>query len=73
VQRCPSTAVAMANLCGPVVTRLRTEKSAGSPRFEELSRTSHLRARCGLLYRQVLSFISLSLCLNFEHFMIYVL
>jgi hypothetical protein len=45
VWRCLSTVVAVANLCGPVVTRLKTMKSTRSPTFEELSRTSHLRAR----------------------------
>jgi hypothetical protein len=34
----------VANLFGPVVTRLKTGKSAGSPVFEELPRTSHHRA-----------------------------
>jgi hypothetical protein len=49
--------VVVANLCGPVVTCLKTEKSAGSPCFEELSMTLHHRARCGLLYP-----LSASLC-----------
>jgi hypothetical protein len=40
---------------------------------EELSRTLHLRTRCGPLYCRVPSFVSFSLCLNFKHFMIYVL
>jgi hypothetical protein len=30
LQRCPSIVVAVANLYGPVATRLRTEKSAGA-------------------------------------------
>jgi hypothetical protein len=59
-----------ASLCGPVATHRRIEKSPGSLSSEELSRTSHLRARCGPLYRRVPSFVSLPLYLNFEHFMI---
>jgi hypothetical protein len=51
VQRCLSTVVTVANLCGPVATHLKTRKSAGSPSFEELSRSSHHRARYGPLYR----------------------
>jgi hypothetical protein len=62
VQRCLSTMDVVPNLCGPVVTRLRTEKSAGSPSFEELSRTSHHRVRCGPLYRRVLVFYNASAC-----------
>jgi hypothetical protein len=74
VQRCLSTAIAMANLCGPVVTRLKTGKLARSPSFEELSSTSHLRARCGPLYHRVLVFcITSAMFENFEHFTIYVL
>jgi hypothetical protein len=64
---------AAASLCGPMATHRRTEKSAGSLSSEELSRTSHLRARCGPLYSHVPSFVSLLPCLNFEHFMICVL
>jgi hypothetical protein len=64
---------AAASLCGPVVTHQRIGKSAGSLSSEELSRTSHLRSRCGPLYRRVPSFVLLPLCLNFEHFMICVL
>jgi hypothetical protein len=60
VQRCLSIAVAVVNLCGLVVTRLRTVKSAGSPSFEVLPRTSHHRARCGSLYRRVLVFCTAS-------------
>jgi hypothetical protein len=56
VQRYLSTMVAMANLCGPMVTRLKTGKSARSPSFEKLLRTSHHRARYGSLYRRVLVF-----------------
>jgi hypothetical protein len=56
VQRRLSIVVAVANLCGPMMTRLMTGKSAGSPSFEELSRTSHHRARCGPLYHRVLVF-----------------
>jgi hypothetical protein len=48
-------------------------KSTGSLSSEELSGTSHLSARCGPLYRRVLSFVLLSLCLNFKHFRICVL
>jgi hypothetical protein len=54
VQRCLRTVVAVTNLCGPVATRLRTEKLAGSPSFEELPRTSHHMAQYGPLYRRVL-------------------
>jgi hypothetical protein len=43
------------------------------PSAEELSRASYLRARCGSLYHRVLSFVSLPLCLDFEHFMICIL
>jgi hypothetical protein len=50
VQRCLSTVDAVTSLYGPVVTRLRIGKSAGSPSFEELPRTPHHRARCGPLY-----------------------
>jgi hypothetical protein len=56
-----------------MATHRRIGKSAGSLSFEDLSRTSHLRARCRPLYRRVPSFVSLLLCLNFEHFMICVL
>jgi hypothetical protein len=51
----------------------RIGRSAGSLSSEEMLRTSHLRARCGPLYHRVPSFVSLPLCLNFEHFMICVL
>jgi hypothetical protein len=51
LQKCLSTVVAVASLCGTATTCLRTGKSAGSPSSEERSRTSHLRARCGPLYR----------------------
>jgi hypothetical protein len=61
---------AAASLCGPVVTHRRIGKSAGSISSDELPRISHLRARCGPLYRRVPSFVSLPLCLNFKHFMI---
>jgi hypothetical protein len=57
-----SIVVAMANLCGPVVTRLKTEKSAGNPSFEELPRTSHHMARCSPLYHCVLVFYNDSAC-----------
>jgi hypothetical protein len=73
LQKCLSTVVGVACLCGPVATHRRTGKSAGGPSSKELSRTSHLRALCGPLYHRVPSFISLPLCLNFEHFMICVL
>jgi hypothetical protein len=56
LQRCLSIVVAVVNLCGPMVTRLRTGKSAGSPNFEELLKTSHHRARCRPLYHRVLVF-----------------
>jgi hypothetical protein len=62
----------MASLCGPMTTRRRIGKSAGSL-SSELSRTSHLRVQCGPLYRRVSSFVSLPLCFNFEHFRICVL
>jgi hypothetical protein len=66
VQRCLNTVDDVASLYGPAVTRLRTGKSAGSPNFEELSRTPHHRARCEPLYRRVLVFVLLRLCvLNF--------
>jgi hypothetical protein len=42
--------VIVVNLCGPMATRLKIGKSAGSPSFEELPRTSHYRARCRPLY-----------------------
>jgi hypothetical protein len=61
---------ATASLCGPMVTHWRIGKSAGSLSSKELSRTSHLRARCGPLYHLVPSFVSLPPCLNFKHFMI---
>jgi hypothetical protein len=55
--------VIVANLCGPVVTRLKTGKSAGSPSFEELPRTLHHRARCRPLYLSSASLCSsLPLC-----------
>jgi hypothetical protein len=54
--------VAVVNLCGPMVTCLKTGKSAGSPSFEELPRTSHHRARCGPLYHRVLVFCNDSAC-----------
>jgi hypothetical protein len=44
LHRCLSIAVAVANLCGPVVTHLRTGKSTESPSFKEMSMTLHLRA-----------------------------
>jgi hypothetical protein len=56
VQGYLSTMVAVANLCDPVMTQLKTGKSTGSPSFEELPMTSHHRARCGALDRQVLVF-----------------
>jgi hypothetical protein len=65
--------VVVASLCGTVMTHRRTRKSAGGSSSEELSRTSHLRVRCRPLYHRVPSFVSLPLCLNFEHFMICVL
>jgi hypothetical protein len=34
----------VASSCGPVVTRLRTVNSNGSPSSKELSMISHLRA-----------------------------
>jgi hypothetical protein len=64
---------AAASLCGPMMTHQRIRKSVGSLGSEELLRTSHLMVRCGPLYHRVPSFVSLPLCLNFEHFMIYVL
>jgi hypothetical protein len=73
LQKCLGTAGAMASSCGPVGTHRRTGKSAGGLSSEELSRTLHLRARCRPLYHRVPSFVSLPLCLNFEHFMICVL
>jgi hypothetical protein len=42
--------VVVTNLCGPVATHLKTGKSIGSLSCEELSRTSHHRARCRPLY-----------------------
>jgi hypothetical protein len=60
VQRCLSTMVIVVNLCGPIATRLKTGKSAGSPSFEELPRTSYHRARCGLLYPSSASLCSSS-------------
>jgi hypothetical protein len=63
LQRCLSIAVAVANLCGPAVTRPRTGKSAGSPSLEELPRTSHLRTRCETVYHRVLVFcIAFTMC-----------
>jgi hypothetical protein len=73
LQKCLSTVGTVASSCGLVVTHQRTGKSAGGPSSEELSRTSHLRARCGPLYHRVSSLVSLPLCLNVEHFMICVL
>jgi hypothetical protein len=64
---------AAASLCGPMATHQRTGKSVGSLSSEELSRTSHLWARCGPLYHRVPSFESCPSGLNFEHFMICVL
>jgi hypothetical protein len=46
----------VASLCGPVATHRRIGKSARSLSSEEVSRTSHLRARCGPLYHRVSSF-----------------
>jgi hypothetical protein len=67
-----SIVAVVAILCGPIMTRLKTVKSIGSINFEELSRTSHPRARCGTSYRR-LSFCNASaLFQNFEHFTIYV-
>jgi hypothetical protein len=40
------------SLCGPMTTRRRIGKSAGSLSSEEMSRTSHLMARCGPLYSE---------------------
>jgi hypothetical protein len=51
LQRCLSIVVAVVHLCDPAATRPRTGKSAGSPSFEELPRTSHHRARYRPLYR----------------------
>jgi hypothetical protein len=51
---------AVASSCGPVATRLRTEKSVGSSSSEEMLRTSHLRARCGPMYRRVPVFCNAS-------------
>jgi hypothetical protein len=63
VQKCLSTVVAVVNLCGPVATRLRTGKLVGSPSFEELPRTSHHRAQCGLMYHRVVAFcIASAMC-----------
>jgi hypothetical protein len=56
VQRCLSIVVAVANLCGPMATRLKTGKSTGSPSFEVLPRTPHHRAKCEPLYHRVLVF-----------------
>jgi hypothetical protein len=56
VQRCLSTVSTVANLCGSMATRLKIEKSTGSPSFEELPRTLQHRARYGRLYHQVLVF-----------------
>jgi hypothetical protein len=68
VQRWLSTMVAVANLCGTVMTRLKTGKSAGSPSFEELPRTSHLRARYESLYRSNARLCSsLSLCFKISN------
>jgi hypothetical protein len=73
LQKYLSTAGAVVSSCDPVVTQRRARKSVEGSSSEELSRTSHLRARCSPLYRRVPSFVSLPLCLNFEHFMIHVL
>jgi hypothetical protein len=54
VQRCLSTVVAVANLCGPMVIRLKTGKLAGSPSFKELPRTSHHRAMYVMYYASML-------------------
>jgi hypothetical protein len=63
VQRCLSIVVTVVNLCGPMVTHLKTGKSAESPSFEELSRTSHHRAQCGPSYLSSASLCSsLPLC-----------
>jgi hypothetical protein len=63
VQRCLGIVVAVTNLCGPVVTRLKIGKSVESLNFEELPRTSYHRARCGPLYPSSASLCgSLSLC-----------
>jgi hypothetical protein len=66
LQKCLSTVSVVASLCSPVVTHRRTRKSDGGPSSEEMSRTSHLRARCGPFYRRVPSFVSLPLCLNLK-------
>jgi hypothetical protein len=42
MQKCLSTMVAVACLCGPVATHRRTRKLAGGLSSEELSRTLHL-------------------------------
>jgi hypothetical protein len=47
LQKCLSTVGAMASSCGLVATDRRTGKSAEGSSSEELSSTSHLRARCG--------------------------
>jgi hypothetical protein len=73
LQICLSTTGVVTSSCGPVATHRRTGKSAGVLSSEELSMTLHLRARCGPLYHRVSSFVSLPLCLNFEHFMICIL
>jgi hypothetical protein len=62
VERCLNIAVAIANLCGPVATHLRTGKSAESPSYEELLSTSHHRAQCGPLYHRLLVFCNASAC-----------
>jgi hypothetical protein len=55
--------IAVKNLYGPMATRLKTGKSARSPNFEELSRTSHRRAQCEPLYLSSASLCSsLPLC-----------
>jgi hypothetical protein len=43
VQKCLNIVDDVASLYGPAATRLRTEKSTGSPSFEELPRTPHYR------------------------------
>jgi hypothetical protein len=63
VQRCLSIVVAVVNLCGPVMTRMKTGKLARSPSFDALPRTLHHRARCSPLYPSSASlYTSLSFC-----------
>jgi hypothetical protein len=59
LQRCLSTVVTVASLCGSVVTHLKTEKPAGSASFKELPRTLHHRAQCEPLYPSSASLCSL--------------